>query len=53
MNIVLASLWLSITIRASVITDDDSNAGVNAGADIESDNETLALIRDDSDCYWR
>ena len=34
-----------------MITDDDSNAGVNAGTDTESDNETLALILDNIACY--
>ena len=34
-----------------MITDDDSNAGVSAGTDTESDNETLALILDDIDSY--
>ena len=52
MSIVLASVWLSITVRASLITDNDSNAGVNAGTDTESDSETLALILGDIDCYW-
>ena len=52
MSIVLASVWLSITVRASLISDIDSNASVNAGTDTESDNETLVLILGDIDCYW-